>query len=105
VAYRVSLDPNVAAEVAAFPADTLRYWNASLSEIAVDPFPRFGLYTERVSSLPRSPMRTLLYEITREVSISGEEMFVFVAEFFAEYSIIYTVHGDEVLIFYLRQNR
>jgi hypothetical protein len=97
----------VAAEVARFSASTLRYWNACLLEIANDPFPRVGLYVERVIPLPPFPMRTYLYEITEETSISGEEMFVFVAEFFPEYALVYVVNEDdrEVVIFYLRPQR
>ena len=49
-------------------------------------------------------MRTYLYEITREVSISSEEVLVFVAEFFPEFGLVYVV--DEVarraVVIYLR---
>jgi len=52
-------------------------------------------------------MRTYLYEITEETSVSGERMFIFVAEFFPEYSPLYVVNEaeSEVDIFYLRKNR
>ena len=52
-------------------------------------------------------MRTYLYEITEETSISGEQMFVFVAEFFPEHALVYVVDEEEreVVIFYLRLNR
>jgi len=107
VAYKVVLDSEVAAEVATFSARTLHYWNACLAEIAADPFPRFGLYVERVIPIAPFPMRTYLYEITEETSISEEKMLVFVAEFFPEYSPVYVVDEaeDEVVIFYLRPNR
>jgi hypothetical protein len=106
VAYRVDSD-KVAAEVAQFSGATLRHWKACLVEIAIDPFPRFGLYVERVLPIPPLPMRTYVYEITEETSVSGEKMFVLVAEFFPEYAPVYVVNHDEseVDIFYLRPRR
>lgn len=52
-------------------------------------------------------MRTYVYEITEETSVSGEKMFVLVAEFFPEYAPVYVVNHDEseVDIFYLRPRR
>ena len=104
--YRVDSD-KVAAEVSQFSGATLRHWIACLAEIALDPFPRFGLYVERVLPLPPLPMRTYVYEITEETSVSGERMFVLVAEFFPEFAPVYVVNQDDsqVEIFYLRTRR
>lgn len=106
VTYRVN--PNkVAAEVQEFSGAALHYWNACLAEIAIDPHPREGRYVERAPFPPFS-LRTYLYWITEEISsLSGENMFVFVAEFFPEYSLVYVVNHDEseVDIFYLRAGR
>lgn len=106
MAYRVDTR-KVAAEVARFSGATLRHWNACLAEIAVDPFPRFGLYVERVLPVRPFPMRTYIYEITEETSVSGEKMFVFVAEFFPEYALVYVVDNDaaEAEIIFLRATR
>jgi hypothetical protein len=107
VAYKVGPDDNVAAEVARFSAPALHYWQACLAEIAADPFPRIGRYVERVIPIRPFPMRTYLYEVTEETSISGERTFVFVAEFFPEYALVYVVDEAEreVVIIYLRPNR
>ena len=107
MAYKVTLDDSVALDAAAFSAQTLRHWSACLVEIASDPFPRDGVYVERVIPIPPFPMRTFLYEIAEETSISGETLFVFTAEFFPEYSLVYVVNDDEreVALLALRAKR
>ena len=83
MAYAVRPSDDVAAQVAQLSRAALNYWNVCLSEIAADPLPRFGRYVERVIPIAGLPMRTYLYEITEETSISGETLFAFVAEFFS----------------------
>ena len=107
MAYKVVLSDDVAAEAARFSDEALRYWNVCLSEIASNPLPRSAFYVERIVPILNFPMRTYLYEITEETSISGEQMLVFVAEFFPEHSIVYVMDEDarEVRVIYLRQTR
>ena len=107
MAYRIEIARNVASDVARFSALTLEYWSASLAEIAADPFPRFGFYVDQRLPIRQFPVRTFLYEITEELSISGEAIFVFVAEFFPEHDIVYVLDEDAqaVLIIYLRAGR
>ncbi len=103
VAYRVNHD-SVAAEVASFSDATLKYWHAALGEISANPFPRIGYYVERVIPIPPLPMRTYLYWISEETSVSGERFFVFTSEFFPQFAPLYVVNetDGEVGIFYLR---
>jgi hypothetical protein len=107
MAYKVGPDNEVAAEVAGFSDRTLQYWKVCLAEIATDPYPRIGYYVERIIPIPPLPMRTFLYWINEETSVSGETLFVFSAEFFPEYALVYAVDEDagEATIFYLRSNR
>jgi hypothetical protein len=103
VAYRINQD-RVAGEVAIFSDVTRKYWNVCLSEISANPFPRIGYYVERVIPIPPLPMRTYLYWISEETSVSGERFYALEAEFFPEYSPLYVVNesDSEVGIFYLR---
>jgi hypothetical protein len=55
------LDDEVTAVVARFDARDARYWNISLSEIAADPFPRWGQYTERPIEIRGFPSITHNY--------------------------------------------
>lgn len=110
MAYRVVPDDNVSAEVSTFSAPTLHYWKVSLRQIADDPFPRRGTYKERVVAISPLPVRDRHFEITEETSVSGETMFVFVADFFPGWSIVYVVedrpvdgYDGEAFIFYLRR--
>jgi hypothetical protein len=98
---------NVTSEVATFSEVALRYWMVCVAEIAVDPYPRFGSYVESIVPIRGFPLRTYLYEITREVSVSGEEMYVFTAEFFPEYLPLYVIDEGRLIvrIIYLRENR
>ena len=102
--YEVSLTDDVAAQASSFENDTLRYWNACLAEIATDPSPRSGVYVDQIIPIRGFPMRTHIYEIREEMSISGERIFVFIAEFFPEVGIVYV--ADEAartcLVIYLR---
>lgn len=77
-----------------------------MAEIAIDPRPRFGLYVDRVVQIQGVPMRTWIYEIAKETSISGEDIFVFSGDFFPEYAPLYVVDEEqrEVVIVYLREN-
>ena len=104
VAYTVRPDANVSVEVSRFPDRVLHYWNLCLAEIAADPFPRFGLLVERVLPIPAFRMRTFVYAITEETSVSHERVFVFSAEFFSEYALLYAINEEkrEAMIFYLR---
>ncbi len=103
MAYRVNSD-RVAADVAKFSDAALRYWTVCLAEIAADPSPRSGYYVERVLPVRPMLMRTFLFWITEEVSVSGEHFFAFTSEFLAEYVPLYVVNEGEkeVAIFYLR---
>ena len=96
-------DASLDAEIGGFSVWTLHYWNVSLAQIATDPFPRDGTYVEPTDPVTKTPSRTWLFEITEETSISGERIYVFIAEFFPEYAIVYSVHGNEVVVFYLRR--
>ncbi len=82
-------------------------WAKCLGEIAANPYPRFGYYVDRPVDIPGIPMRTWLYEITQETSISGEILLVFTAEFFPEYAPVYVVNEEAraVAILVLRENR
>ncbi len=97
----------VAAEVAGFTDRTLAGWNACLGEIAADPHPRLGYYVDRAIPLAGITMRTWLYEITKETSVSDEILLVFTAEFFPEYAPVYVVNEEAhaVAIIFLRENR
>lgn len=105
--YKVDPNPSVASQVARFPARTLHYWNVSLSEIAVNPFPRYASYVEPLIPIPGFRMRTLNYEITEATTDSGNSMFIFWAEFFPEHTLLYVVDegAREVEIFYLAPGR
>ncbi len=52
-------------------------------------------------------MRTWVYEIAQDTSISGEVVFVFTGDFFPEYAPVYVVNEDleKVVMIYLRENR
>jgi hypothetical protein len=114
VAYEIALDDSVAAQVSGFSAPTRHYWNVCLAQIRSDPFPRRGSYVERVIAIAPSPLRVRYFEITEETSISGEKMFVLVADFFPGRSLVYVLHkyadyeaqaeacGGEARIFYVR---
>lgn len=104
--YEVVLTDDVAAQASLFEDETLRYWDACLAEIATDPLARSGVYVDRIIPIRGFPMRTYIYEIREETSISGERIFVFVSEFFPEVGIVYAV--DEAartcLVIYLRHD-
>jgi hypothetical protein len=52
-------------------------------------------------------MRTWVYEIAQETSISGDILLVFTGDFFPEDAPVYVVNEDarEVVILFLRENR
>jgi hypothetical protein len=106
VAYTVDWT-TVAVEVQGFSDSVRRSWAACLTEIAANPYPRFGLYVDRPIPIRGFPMRTWVYEIAQETSISGEIVFVFTGDFFPEYAPVYVVDEtrEEVVILYLRENR
>ncbi len=103
--YRLNTN-SVASETRRFSGDVQKYWSVCLAEITSNPFPRFGTYIEKIAPIRGLPMRTYLYEITPEVSISGEILYVFTAEFFPWYLPVYVVNGDanQVAVIYLREN-
>jgi hypothetical protein len=106
LAYRITVRRSVAAAVERFDAATRRYWDVCLQEIALNPMPRYGAYVERDAPIRGFPSRTYNYEIYEEVSIAGEVLYVFVAEFFPHYLPIYAIDeaNREVELFYLRNN-
>ncbi len=106
MAYRVDTRL-VAAEVAQFSDRTFTAWEACLKEIVSDPYPRLGYYVDQAVAIRGVTMRTWLYEITADTSISGDRLLVFTAEFFPEYAPVYTVNEDaqEIVMIYLRENR
>jgi hypothetical protein len=106
VAYTVD-SAKVAAEVANFSDHVLKSWKACLAEIVINPYPRFGLYVDRLIPILGFPMRTWVYEIAQDTSISGEVVFVFTGDFFPEYAPVYVVNEDleKVVMIYLRENR
>ena len=94
----------VADEVAAFPEHVRQSWDACLREVAANPHARFGYYVDRgVGGLP---MRTWVYEIAEEVSISGLVVQAFTGDFFPEYAPVYTINEKEqvVIMLFLREN-
>lgn len=52
-------------------------------------------------------MRTWLYEITQETTISGDPLMIFTAEFFPEYAPVYMINEETrvVAVLFLRENR
>ena len=97
----------VAAEVKRFTDAMLKAWTTCLGEIAANPYPRSAYYVDRPIDIAGIPMRTWLYEITQETSVSGEIILVFTAEFFPEYAPVYVVNEEArvVAIIFLRENR
>jgi hypothetical protein len=106
VIYRIDWT-RVANEIEPLSARVRRSWDACLEEIATDPRARFGAYVEPAIPLNRVPMRTWVYEIAAETSISDEELYVFTGDFLPEFAPVYVIDEDqrEVVIIYLRQNR
>jgi len=96
--YTISLSDDVASAVADFTPDTLRYWNVFLDKVAVDPFPRFAGYVEQPIPIRGFPMRTWNYYIEERTSISGERIFLFVAEFLTECTPVYSVDEDAQIV-------
>ncbi len=52
------------------------------------------------------PMRTWVYEIALETSISGESVYVFYGEFFPEHAPVYVIDegANEVMMLFVRDN-
>jgi hypothetical protein len=77
-----------------------------LAIISSNPFPRHGAYTETVTDSSTSPLTTYLYEIRRETSISGEPLYVLIAEIFPWLLPVYAVAEDAnaILMLFLRDN-
>lgn len=50
-------------------------------------------------------MRTWIYDIAQETSISGESVYVFTAEFFPEYATVYVIDEGtkEIVVLFLRE--
>jgi hypothetical protein len=97
VAHRVVLAPDVDAEVQLFSKSTLRYWTVAIASIAQNPQVRTGVCELRIVSMLPWPRRVRAFHITRELSISGEEMRLFLTDFLPV-SIVYVVkaYGDAV---------
>lgn len=83
-----------------------RYWDVCIAIIAQNPFPRHALWVERVAPIANIPGHTYLYEIAQDISISGERVLTFTAEFFPWHVITYIVDEDanDVIIIFLREN-
>ena len=96
----------VSRELKELPMVARPYWDACVGELERNPRPRQGYFLERVSSLGNSTLKTYLYEITEEVSISGEKLYVLTAEFFPFYIPVYRLNESarNVVIIYLREN-
>ncbi len=103
--YRVNTN-SVVAEIRRFSEDMQKYWDVCTSEISLNPFPRVGIYIERIAPIYGLRMRTYSYEIASEERLSGEVVFILAAEFFPWYLPVYVVNEDanEVAIIYLREN-
>ncbi len=97
----------VAPDVEHLSDHALTAWTACLAEIASNPYSRFGVYVDRTIPIFGFPMRTWVYEIAQETSISGEPIYVFYGEFFPEYAPVYVVdeRANEVVVLFLRANR
>lgn len=81
-------------------------WNVSLRYIQENPWPHSGFHTEPNFFL--GPQR-YYYEIVRETSVSGQELFIFLAGY-AWWSIVYFIDeappgydGDVVILFIRRR--
>ncbi len=100
--YKIGLKDEVTSAIADFSPVALRYWNVCLHEIATDPFPRSGQYSERIVPIRGFPWHIYNYWITEETSLSSER--IFIAEFLPECAPVYAVDeaGSEVEIFSLR---
>lgn len=96
--YRVTVTSDVAAEVAAFTSATQRYWSVFLEEIAADPHPRYGQWVEQVIPIRGFPMRTHIFSITEDTSISGERIFLFAAEYLPECTPVYVIDEEAKVV-------
>jgi hypothetical protein len=96
----------VAEQVARFSAETMEAWEACLSLIIDDPTPRFGTFTTKDVPIREYPSRTWVYEISSEVSISGEVLHVFSSETLPEFLIVYIIdeQESEIVVVSLRDN-
>jgi hypothetical protein len=105
VAYAVD-STKVDAEVATFSGRVLKSWKACLGEIIVNPYPRFGFFVDRLIPILDFPMKTWIYEISQETSISEQVVFVFTGDFFPEYAPVYLIDEDakKVIMLFLREN-
>lgn len=91
MAYRVSLSSEVAAQVARFGAPESYYWRRALQEISDGPFCRKGGITERAVATAPFPLRTHSYRITCHQYVSGETVYLFIAEFLPGRTIAYVL--------------
>lgn len=115
MSYRIN-EEAVADEVHRFTAPSRYYWNRAIREIARDPFPRAGHFTERVIPIAPEPTRRVDYTIHAETSVSGETFYVLTGGFIP-YSILFTRRdfdadgvretgfSGEVGVFYIRPFR
>lgn len=87
------------------PRDARPYWDACVAELESNPRPRQGYYLEQVRGV-RPRVRTYLYEITEMISISGDKIYIMVAEFFPFYIPVYRLDeaARRVVIIFLREN-
>jgi hypothetical protein len=99
--HKLTLAAEVVQLIPEFDAQTLWYWSVSLSEIAGNPYPRFGEYSEQLT--PGLPAYTYNYWITEREYASGERVYTFTAEYF-DYRLVYAIDpaGEEVEIFAVR---
>ena len=104
MAYKVDA-ASVADDVGRFSDRVLKAWVACLAEIEADPYPHFGFYVDRAIPILGFPMRTWIYDIAQETSISGESVYVFTAEFFPEYATVYVIDEGtkEIVVLFLRE--
>jgi hypothetical protein len=105
VTFRVNAAAEVATQVARFSAPESYYWRRALREIADNPFCRRGTITERaVASVPY-PLVRRSYAITCHEYVSGEVVYLFVAEFLPGRTAVYVVDEEsgEIEIFFLRK--
>jgi hypothetical protein len=116
VTYRVNLHPDVQQELLSFTSTKRHYFDLSREQIAADPSARQGTCAERVLPFLPVPRRMRRFEITREISISGEHVWVFLADFFPD-AIAYLIkdydrsvqmasgYAGEALVIGLRPDR
>lgn len=103
--YRVNPNDDVAAQVALFGAPESYYWRRALREISDNPFCRRGAITERAVATAPYPLVARSYGITCHEYVSGEVVYLLVAQFLPGRTVVYVVdeNAGEVEIVFLRK--